>query len=29
MNTAQLINQEFVKGFQKKLDDIARGYGGK
>jgi len=29
MNIAQLINQEFVKGFQKKLDDIARGYGGK
>ena len=29
INTAHLINQEFVKGFQKKLDDIARGYGGK
>jgi hypothetical protein len=29
INTARLINQEFVKGFQKKLDDIARGYGGK
>ena len=24
-----LINDEFVKGFQKKLDDIARGYGGR
>jgi len=28
-NTARLINEEYVKGFQKKLDDIARGYGGK
>jgi hypothetical protein len=26
---AQLINAEFIKGFQKKLDDIARGYGGR
>ena len=26
---AQLINDEFTKGFQKKLDDIARGYGGR
>ena len=26
---AQLINDEFIKGFQKKLDDIARGYGGR
>ena len=26
---AQLINQEFVKGFEKKLSDIARGYGGR
>jgi len=24
-----LINDEFIKGFQKKLDDIARGYGGR
>jgi hypothetical protein len=24
-----LINDEFAKGFQKKLDDIARGYGGR
>jgi len=26
---AELINAEFIKGFQKKLDDIARGYGGR
>lgn len=26
---ARLINDEFLKGFQKKLDDIARGYGGR
>ena len=24
-----LINDEFIKGFQKKLDDIGRGYGGR
>jgi hypothetical protein len=28
-NAERLIQDEFVKGFQKKLDDIARGYGGR
>jgi hypothetical protein len=28
-SAARLINDEFVKGFQKKIDDIARGYGGR
>ena len=26
---ARLINDEFIKGFEKKLSDIARGYGGR
>ena len=26
---ARLINDEFIKGFEKKLNDIARGYGGR
>ena len=29
IKAAQLINDEFIKGFQKKLDDIARGYDGR
>ena len=28
-NAERLIGDEFIKGFQKKLDDIARGYGGR
>ena len=28
-NAARLINDEFIKGFEKKLSDIARGYGGR
>jgi hypothetical protein len=28
-NAARLINDEFRKGFEKKLNDIARGYGGR
>lgn len=28
-NAARLINDEFIKGFEKKLGDIARGYGGR
>jgi hypothetical protein len=28
-SAARLINDEFIKGFEKKLSDIARGYGGR
>ena len=28
-NAARVINDEFIKGFEKKLSDIARGYGGR
>lgn len=28
-HAARLINDEFIKGFEKKLSDIARGYGGR
>lgn len=29
MHAARLINDEFIKGFEKKLNDIVRGYGGR